>query len=157
MSIVDNVVRPSADGWIRDPASGEMMSDVPIWDDTDTWMKRVVRAGEYAGKRMAGVQDLAVSQQMVEDHLFTVEKARLNKAMANINKLIANEERKTGKDAPPWMYERRSELQALGKDLENTGLREAHVQQYVTPTVRRLRRATLQQKLDAVEHDPQFD
>lgn len=146
----------AGDGRVKDPTTGRIARDQPLWEDTDSYYKKVLEASGYTTKRALGAQDMQVSTQKLEEKLDNDEEKRLNEALRNINqditKRLANKE-----EIPQWLWDRKFDLMQKGKDVTGRGLKTSLEDQLLPPTVRRLRRKSQTQKQDILEHAPEFD
>jgi len=146
----------TGDRQVRDAKTGRVARDQPLWEDTDTHIKKILEAAGYSAKRFVGAQDLQVSTERLEESLDKKEEARLSEALASIQDRIAKR-LASGQDVPQWMWDRKLELMEKGKDVSGKGLTTVVENQLLPPTVRRLRRSSQQQQQDIVEHAPQYD
>lgn len=146
----------TGDGNLKDVKTGKIMTDNPLWLNTDDYMKKVLATTVYSAKRVIGAQDLEVSATRLEESLDKREEKRLSEALLIVNRQIA-EIVAEGKPVPQYLWDRKTELMLKGKDMTMRGLEQTLENQVLPPTVRRLRRKNQIQKADVLEHAPDFD
>lgn len=146
----------AGDGNLKDVKTGRILTDDPLWLDTDSYMKKVLSTSGYVTKRIIGAQDLGVSASRLEETLDNREEKRLSEALIQVNRQIA-ELVAAGKPVPEYLWDRKTELMIQGKDTTGKGLEQTIENQVLPPTPRRLRRKNQIQKLDVLEHAPDFE